>query len=261
MKTRRTKRAPAAPLPKPIRCPYCDAGPFPIDYPTANIFLPTEPIVALPYARDVDIFDPDTTGRTNSEWTKIGKDFFGVLNYESIGILHMEKGWDVRYCVARCPECDKLIDVFANCTKGVRLSEMWPHLLAKDLDGRIKPWRPASTLNRLAEDHFFVLLFFVLVYMGSLTPHIIPYFRQPVFDADRFVAQTAPVCLIRGIVLIALIVLLSVRKRLIGLFRDVPALSALFDICTGLTYWSNFAVSRFTGYQKEGRGAPNAIMG
>jgi hypothetical protein len=256
----RDKRPPRI---KEIHCPYYDGTELSIDYSTASTDAPLKEMEALPYARDVEIFDPDPNaqGKTNSDLTKIGKDFFGIVNYESIGILHMERGWEVYYCVARCPRCQRLIDVFANFTEGKSLSEMWPHLLAKGQsgDGPIIPWRPSGTWNKLSEDPFFVLLFFIMVYVGSLTPDIIPYFRQPIFDVDHFLAQTAVVCLVRGIVIISLLFLLSIRRNLIGLFRNISALSKLFDIKRGLAYWSNFAVSRFIGYQKEGGFTVNAV--
>lgn len=51
----------------------------------------------------------------------------------------MEKGWQVLYSVARCPECSRLIDLFANFTPKKLLAELWPHLLGKASDGTITP--------------------------------------------------------------------------------------------------------------------------
>lgn len=241
-----------------IRCPYCDQE-VDISLRTAEgTRLPVEKaeLKALPYARDVEIFDPDphAEGKTNSQWTKIGEDFFGGLNYESIGILHMEKGWQVRYCVARCPQCARLIDVFANFTPEKTLAAMWPHLLGKSPDSNsIKPWRPKGTFSTWSEDTFFVLLFFLVIGAGSLLPDLMPYFRQPVFDSDHFRIVTAPIFWLRGTMIVSLFLLLSLRKKLIGVFRNEVALSRLFAIQTGLAYWSNFAVSRFTGYQRENK--------
>lgn len=241
-----------------IRCPYCDQE-VDISLRTAEgTRLPVEKaeLKALPYARDVEIFDqdPHAEGKTNSQWTKIGEDFFGGLNYESIGILHMEKGWQVRYCVARCPQCARLIDVFANLTPEKTLAAMWPHLLGKSPNSNsIKPWRPKGTFSTWSEDTFFVLLFFLVIGVGSLLPDLMPYFRQPVFDSDRFRIVTAPIFWLRGTMIVSLFLLLSLRKKLIGVFRNEVALSRLFAIQTGLAYWSNFAVSRFTGYQRENK--------
>ena len=102
-----------------------------------------------------------------------------------------------------------------------------------------------------AEDPFFVVLFFLLIGVGSLIPDLIPYFRQPVFDTERFRAEMAPICWLRGTMVVALFLLFSLTKKLITSFRDTDALSRLFDIKTGLAYWSNFTVSRFTGYQND----------
>lgn len=59
-----------------IQCPYCDE-PFAIAPPEEAEAL-TEPIIALPYARDVEIFDPNPNLRSNMNgtWTTIGKEFF-----------------------------------------------------------------------------------------------------------------------------------------------------------------------------------------
>ena len=246
--------------------PYCDHE-FGISLRTADgTRLPVEKaeLQVLPYARDVEIFDPDphAEGKTNSQWTKIGEDFFGGLNYERIGILHMEQGWQVRYCVARCPQCKMLIDVFANLTHAKSLAEMWPHLLGKSADGSgIKPWQPTSILSRLFGEMFFVLVFLIMLYIGSLTPQILSYSHQTIFDADRFRTETMPVFLIRGIVVISVFFLVWLRKKMIELFGS-QTLADLFDTKRELiTYWANFAVCRFTGFQKEGRlFTPNAVM-
>ena len=211
-----------------IRCPYCDQ-PFAIAPPEDVVEALTEPIIALPYARDVEIFDPDpeSSGNTNSTWTTIGEDFFGVLNYESIGILHMEKGWQVLYSVARCPHCSRLIDVFANFAAGRRLADMWPHLLGKAANGSIAFWRPSGSFSSWSEDAFFLLLFFLLIYVGSLVPELMPYFRQPVFDIERFRIETAPLCWLRGTMVVSLFWLFFLRKKLIGLFRNPPCPASL----------------------------------
>lgn len=254
MKRQRAERPPALHSPEKICCPYCDHE-FPISAPSLGSEALTEPICALPYARDVDIFDPDpnVSGYTNGPWTTIGKDFFGVLNYESIGILHMEKGWQVLYSVARCPQCSRLIDVFANFTAGRRLADMWPHLLGKAANGSIAFWRPRGSFSSWSEDAFFLFLFFLVISVGSLVPELLPYFRNPVFDSERFRIETAPLCWLRGTMVVSLFLLFSLRKKLIGLFRNENALYRLFEIHSGLAYWSNFAVNRFTGYQRANR--------
>ena len=73
----------------PIQCPYCDS-PFDISLRTQNgSSLPVKEaeLRVLPYARDVEIFDPDPKkqGKLNSVWTTIGEDFFAGVNYERIG--------------------------------------------------------------------------------------------------------------------------------------------------------------------------------
>ncbi len=173
----------------------------------------------------------------------------------------MEEGWDVRYCVTRCVQCDMLMDVFVNFTPGLPLSEMWPHLLAVDSVGVIQP-SPPSKLNKLFENGFFVLVFFMSIFFGSLIPEILSYSQALTFDADRFVAQTLPVVLLRWIALTFLLILFSIRSKLIDLFRNSEALAGLLRVKSELLYyWANFAVSCFTGYQlRERLITPNAVM-
>jgi hypothetical protein len=243
-----------------IECPYCDHS-FAIDCPTSDPTAPHE-IWALPYARDVKIFDP-LPDEDKSQWTEIGKDFFGSINYEKFfGILHMEEGWRVRYRVVRCPDCRMLMDIFLNLTSQRRLSDMWPHLLSESPDGRIQPAPPSSMLNKLFGNTFFMGMFLILLYVVSFVSQIRSYSQELTFDSHRFLVETLPLILVRGIAVICLLILLSVRGSLIALFRDRQALSELFHIKDEVIgYWSNFAVSRFTGYQNEERFfTPNSVM-
>jgi len=109
-----------------IRCPYCNDAEFPIGTPqhaSETTSAPQKPedlkgaeLEVLPYARDVRIFDPPSDKR-NSEWSRIGEDFYRRLSWDrSLGILKTPPGMKIWYCVAKCPECQKLMDVFFNET-------------------------------------------------------------------------------------------------------------------------------------------------
>lgn len=107
-------------------CPYCDQdalnkSPLPAQ---ASVYQPTEPVLCLPYSRDIGKFD-------DGAWSQIGRDFFSdVLGWERIGILRVNPEDIVFYRVAQCRSCNHLFDVFLNCTPGRTLAELWPHLLS-----------------------------------------------------------------------------------------------------------------------------------
>jgi len=270
-----------------IQCPYCDNR-FAIQRPSWEIIehssqvspgliqtaednvrleSPKE-VIALPYARDVEIFDPQDNQR-NSKWTKVGEDFFGYLNYESIGILHMEKGWKVKYCVACCDRCNKpesgykkgLIDVFANFAKGETLSEMWPHLLKKRSDATnsmdIELYQPQNVFFRLSSNNFFTLISLILLYLWSIMPI---YFQQSWSNFSQFMAQNKETLTANALVLYSLWHLLFIRNKYLQTFTNLKLLARFLNVKSGLAYWSNFAISRYTGYQKEGwLITPNAV--
>ncbi len=66
----------------PVRCPYCENFRFDIENPTAEGTFPEE-IEVLPYARDVDIFNPEDH-QTNSAWTEVGEGFL-LLCWPELG--------------------------------------------------------------------------------------------------------------------------------------------------------------------------------
>jgi len=261
-----------------LQCPYCDGDPFTIRFdsteaqkasPEAKVDeTPPHEVEALPYARDIGKFDPpnkkpdERRGKDPDElrgrWGKVGEDFFGEVSWESIGILHWERGQEIYYCVARCPDCQKLLDVFANFTEGRKLSDIWPHLLGRSSEDphHIKIYDPKSKLSQWFGKTGSVLAFLMLVYLGSIIPNMFPYFQQSVFLFDPFWEENSSTLLLRGMVILALFLSLLLRRRYIQLFRDEESFAILFKIREprrGLIYWINFAVSRFVGYQKEGR--------
>ena len=260
-----------------INCPYCNQ-PFQISLRTDKDRLlaieKAADLEVLPYARDIDVFDPDPReeGKTNSVFTQIGTDFFGGLNYEKIGILHMEPGWEVHYCVARCTKCRMLIDVFVNFTHSKKFADMWPHLLRRSPDdsrriipwqptGRIIPWRPTDIVDRIFGQPALVFLCLLLLLVGSFAPQLMSFTVQTTSDVDRFSEQLIPTIITRSIVLVTAFVLVCLRSRIISVFSDY-SWSDLFRVKRELiAYWSNFAVCRFAGYQKEGKFATrNAVM-
>jgi hypothetical protein len=103
---------------------------------------------------------------------KVGEDFYGEVSWESIGILHWERGQEIYYCVARCPGCLGLLDVFANFTEGRKLSDIWPHLLGRSSEDphQIKIYEPKSKLSQWFGKKGFVLAFLMLVYLGCDHP-------------------------------------------------------------------------------------------
>lgn len=237
-----------------IKCPYCNTHIKP-NAPTDASGARLEQVIALPYARDVDIFNPGEDD-LHSEWTKIGQDFFRFVNYERIGILHMENDWRIQYCVARCPnqDCQGLMDVFANFTTDHLLSEMWPHLLTRHTTD-IQHNDLLAQLFQLPRNTFFILLSLFLAFTCSITPS---YFQQARFR--QFLVDNSQIIFIDILMVFSITLLFFTRNKLLQLFKDERRFSHLFKVKTGLVYWSNFAVSRYMGYRKNERPSINAVM-
>lgn len=134
-----------------LACPYCDARhPDPTGGPAGAPDRPlTEPILCLPYTRDIGRFD-------HGAWSRIGRDFFdSVLGWHRFGIMRVSGDETIWYRVGRCPACDHLFDVLANYTPGRRLAAVWPHLFGPDQGDRsdtvIAPYLGNSRIGRLME--------------------------------------------------------------------------------------------------------------
>jgi hypothetical protein len=65
----------------------------------------------------------------------VGGDFYTKVGYDKyFGILKI-RSEVVSYCVAKCPSCKKLMDVYVNLSKDQKtLAMIWPQLFAKATD-------------------------------------------------------------------------------------------------------------------------------
>ena len=140
---------------------------------------------------------------------------------------------------------------------------MWPHLLRRSPDDsrRIIPWRPTDIVDRIFSQPVLVFLCLLLLLVGSLAPQLVSFTVQVTSDAERFSEQMIPALTTRFIVLVTAFVLAYLRSKMIGVFSDYKWADLFFVKRELIAYWSNFAVCRFAGYQKEGKFATkNAVM-
>ncbi len=153
----------------------------------------------------------------------------------------------------------KLMDIFANFTKERPLSELWPHLLGRSNSGdpdRVESWEPTSLLSRMFRNNSFMFLFLIGLYSLSIVPYWFMYSEQYGPQVDPLLSEIWPVLSLRGAMIACLLLVLQRRNNMIEMFRNERAFSEVFKIGKkkkGLVYWMNFAVCRFTGFQKKGK--------
>jgi len=251
-----------------ICCPYCEHSEFDIEDQAApnetdkQIGKPPDIIKCahdesierefLPYARDVGIFDP-AEGKRNGKWTRVGKDFYGILNWDRFfGILHTPPGLQIYYCVARCPKCHKLIDVFVNFSKDkdTKLSKIWPHLLSKTDDGDIIKYVPQDIFTIITGNSTLLLAALITLYSISAIPLFLESGTTNFLDLLK---QNFSIFLVRGIMVVTLFSICLLRNKYIGIFQKRDVFEGLFKLRDKrtLNYWLNFTVTRFTGYQRS----------
>lgn len=92
-------------------------------------------VICVPYTRDIGRFDPKTEEERTSakKWSRIGKDYLPLINYEKYGILHAPRGKRVNllYRVQYCTHCHDLFDVYLNYS-AEPLEKIWPDLFWKE---------------------------------------------------------------------------------------------------------------------------------
>jgi len=223
-----------------VKCPYCLGEEFEIDAPVAEKSSPD--IICLPYTRDIGRFDPKK-GEMHGYWSEIGRDFFSeVLGYERIGILRWFPGIRVFYRVCRCPSCHHLFDVYANCTPGLTLDKIWPHLFA-----------PSDIRNVVVGDFIKNLRRSMLVTSTFLIFSFVPRFMEAT-DFYSFVSQNWGVVFVRVLGFFVYIAVNLLLSRMIEMISCDTRFERLFQIrdCNGLNYWRNYTVCRFIGVHQVG---------
>ena len=257
-----------------INCPYCGKA-FTINLQKLDgsflLLKQDDEKRILPYARDVGIFDP-SINQVNSPWSKVGEDFLGSIKYDRLfGILRLDQDLKIYYCVARCPTCGAgtkgqssddgkrgLIDIFINQSKKEKqLSEIWTQLFSHEspTETAISLFRPKNILSTLLGNPLYASIFLLLIYFASFLPDYIALLHKPSFSFGLYFAQNYSDLFLRGLIIFSLFLLILIRVKLLKLFTDKRVFSNLFQIKdpNGLVYWMNWAESRFTGYQREGK--------
>ncbi|MCX6227035.1 MAG: hypothetical protein NTV01_20190 [Bacteroidia bacterium] len=243
-----------------LACPYCDSR---FDVPCPNNLGATDDIKCVPYTRDIGRFDPKNDDEVFSKtgWSRIGKDYLPLLNWENIGILRIASpGLNIQYRVQKCSSCKNLFDVYANYSEE-KLRNIWSHLFGNrenDVE-KIKPYSGNSAITWLVRKSgkiFKIKAVGALVFGGVLLLiSFLPWLFFH-FDADRttvtvlnFISKTTAAI---GVVAVLILV-----ERYFSYLSNSDEFRNLFDVKgeNEFVHWRNYTLSRFIGVQK-GKGFP-----
>jgi len=267
-----------------LTCPYC--GGEVITHIPESEKCYTD-VISVPYTRDIGRFDPKTEEeRTSAEkWSRIGKDYLPLINYEKYGILHTPYGKRVNllYRVQYCNHCYELFDVYLNYSTEP-LEKLWPDLFWKegkseepfnadeirgDQDHKVsKPVLPVyhgeSCIIRLIrgmrKDNKTGTLgatgFGIFLLLIGFFPWIIPGHPDILItnNVNGFVSINSlfSFCLFAYIVsVIFLVLILICYDRYLSSGIKISDLSQLFNVrnINGVIHWHNFTFARYVGLQ------------
>jgi hypothetical protein len=250
-----------------LKCPYCSADNGETNAPSLQpgevTAKPTEPILSLPYSRDIG-------GRFEvGTWSRIGQDYYSnVLGWERIGILRVGNEECIYYKVARCRECHCVFDVYLNYTSGRTLAQIWPHLLGVEEPSSEAPEiarYPGATLTvNLVEgltsayesdtvsESATVLSIGVLLVMASLWLNFFLDWLVARQSLGNWVQDNFIQVMVRLTGGVFLSLLLLSLYRFTQYIRKTNAFYDLFDVREKqhITFWLNFTLSRVVGVQK-----------
>ncbi len=237
-----------------LTCPYCDAlHPDPTGGPPkAPDRALTEPVLCLPYTRDIGRFD-------DGDWSRIGRDFYdNVLGWHRFGIMRVSAAETIFYRVGRCPSCGHLFDVLANYTPGRCLAAIWPHLLGPDegepSDAHIARYRGNSRVGRLMEwvigpqpDLFSELALSLSVGLLAALLSLLPLLG----DWRQHLVAIA----IRSGGGLWLSLLLLLQYRFIQFLRAGSGFADLYAVRrpAHVTFWQNYTLCRAVGVRETGK--------
>lgn len=238
-----------------LTCPYCDSK---FDVSCPDNLGATDDIKCVPYTRDIGRFDPKNDDEVFSKtgWSRIGKDYLPLLNWESIGILRITSpGLNIQYRVQKCSNCKNLFDVYANYSEE-KLKNIWSHLFGnKENDvEKLKSYSGNSAITwfvRKLGNIFKLKAVGALVFGGvllliSFSPWL--FFH---FDADsttvtvlNFISKTTAAI---GVVAVLILV-----ERYFSYLSNSNEFRNLFDVKgdNEFVHWRNYTLSRFIGVQK-----------
>jgi len=241
-----------------VSCPYCDSK---FDVPSPDKLGITDDIKCVPYTRDIGRFDPknDDDIFSISGWSRIGKDYLPIFNWEKIGILRLNSpGLNIQYRVQKCSNCKNLFDIYANYSKD-KLKIIWTHLFGTKENNveSIKPYSGNSIITwgvrklgaifkNKAMGSFILgatLLFF------SILPWLLYNFSKEISNV------TALNIFIKIIASIGVVVVLILVERYLSYLSNTNDFKKLFDFKgeNEFIHWRNYTLSRFIGVQKENK--------
>jgi hypothetical protein len=237
-----------------VTCPYCDSK---FVVPCPDNLGATDDIKCVPYTRDVGRFDPKNDDEVFSKngWSRIGKDYLPLLNWESIGILRIASpGLNIQYRVQKCSNCKNLFDVYANYSEE-KLKIIWSHLFGMQdgHDEKLKPYSGNSTVTwavRKLGKLFKIkaigaIVFGAAILLISFLPFV--FFH---FEADSstvtllsFISKTTTA--------IGVVVVLILIERYFSYISNSKEFRNLFDVKgdNEFIHWQNYTLSRFIGVQ------------
>jgi len=244
-----------------VTCPYCNEQ-FPVPEPE-NLGAPFE-IECVPYTRDIGRFDPASKSEWLSPdgWTRIGKDFFKLLNWEHIGILRIRRrGINIQYRVQHCQSCEFPFDVYANYTK-TSFKELWPHLFGAEPGKpiQINPYRGKSweiwfidLFSKFTKSRIVSAIIIGLLILGfGLSPW---FFRGDISFNSGIPVEFFLTLVLYGIASIGIIVNLIIKDRYVHYLAETVNFRKLFQVSEtrGVVHWQNYTLCRFVGVQEFGR--------
>ncbi len=234
-------------------------------------------IKCMPYTRDVLNFDPDPKDKdpnfNPNQWSKIGHDFLPFLNFERLGILRiLDSKINIRYRVARCPNCGDLFDVFLNFTDGDEFcfERIWPHLFARKENSSVEIREYVGNpiilefvkkVNGIIGNEYVRILFLSMVlFLIGVFPLILAsainhFSLLPGFLLPNFMPEKTLFYLVASI---EIAIFLFLEMRFLNYLENTQDFYSLFKVKNkyeGITFWRNFVLSRFVGVQDVGKPA------
>ncbi len=267
-----------------LQCPYC-AAEVAVGFRLPKLkgrsaALAWEPrqVECVPYTRDIGKFDPKP-GQDPCDpdlWSAIGQDFLPELSrflkWERIGVLRVtHPGIRVLYRGQQCLACERLYDVYLNCSERLNLADFWPHVFgaAPDDERAIRPYAgrswPIFVIDRLgdwvgrlgrrkvtapggADRSLGVVVLGVLLFAGSLVGWLFP---GSSLWAGGLPAELLFQLIVRGLAAYGMLWVFVLAYRYVDYMQTTPAFADLFAVRErrGVTHWQNYTLCRFVGVQ------------
>lgn len=241
-----------------VSCPYCDSK---FDVPSPDKLGFTDDIKCVPYTRDIGRFDSknDDEVFSISGWSRIGKDYLPIFNWEKIGILRLNSpGLNIQYRVQKCSNCKNLFDIYANYSKD-KLKNIWTHLFGTKENNAdiIKPYSGNSIITWLVRKlgaFFRNKVVGAIIFGAALL--FLSFLPWQFYNSSKEISNVIALNFItKMIAAIGVVVVLVLGERYFSYLSNTKDFKNLFDIKgdNEFVHWRNYTLSRFIGVQKENK--------